>query len=76
TRFKKDEAAHKVFANTKRLKDMRSEDFYAVFYPGGHGPMWDLADDRDSITLIESFYNSGSPVAAVCHAPCVLHPVT
>lgn len=75
-RFKKDEAAQKVFANTKKLKDMRSEDFDAVFYPGGHGPMWDLAEDKDSISLIESFYNAGKPVAAVCHAPGVLHHVT
>lgn len=74
-RFKQDPAAHKVFANTLQLKDMRSEDFDAVFYPGGHGPMWDLVDSVDSIALIESFYNSGKPVAAVCHAPAVLHRV-
>lgn len=74
-RFKKDPAAQKVFATTQKLKDMRSEDFDAVFYPGGHGPMWDLAEDEDSISLIESFYNSGKPVAAVCHAPGVLHRV-
>jgi putative intracellular protease/amidase len=54
---------------------MSSEDFDAVFYPGGHGPMWDLADDPDSIALIESFYNSDKLVAAVCHAPAVLHRV-
>ena len=75
-RFKKDPDAQKVFATTKKLKDMRSEDFDAVFYPGGHGPMWDLAEDLDSIALIESFYNAGKPVAAVCHAPGVLHRVT
>jgi putative intracellular protease/amidase len=75
-RFKKDPDAQKVFATTKMLKDMRSEDFDAVFYPGGHGPMWDLAEDPDSIALIESFYDSGKPVAAVCHAPGVLHRVT
>ena len=74
TRFKQDPAAQKVFANTAKLKDMRSEDFDAVFYPG-HGPMWDLVDNADSIALIESFYNSGKPVAAVCHAPAVLHRV-
>ena len=55
--------------------DMRSEDFDAVFYPGGHGPMWDLAEDPNSIALIEAFYNAGKPVAAVCHAPGVLHRV-
>ena len=74
-RFKQDPAAQKVFANTAKLKDMRSEDFDAIFYPGGHGPMWDLVDNADSIALIESFYNSGKPVAAVCHAPAVLHRV-
>ncbi|QKK33816.1 type 1 glutamine amidotransferase domain-containing protein (plasmid) [Rhizobium indicum] len=76
TRFKADEAAQKVFASTKKLSEARSEDFDAVFYPGGHGPMWDLVDNPDSIKLIESFYNSGKPVAAVCHAPAVLHRVT
>jgi len=76
TRFKKDADAQKVFATTKKLKDMRSDDFDAVFYPGGHGPMWDLAEDPDSVSLIEAFYNSGKPVAAVCHAPGVLHRVT
>lgn len=75
-RFKEDAAAQKVFANTKKLSDVRSEDFDAVFYPGGHGPMWDLVDNPDSIRLIESFYNAGKPVAAVCHAPAVLHRVT
>lgn len=76
TRFKADEAAQKVFATTQKLSEVRSEDFDAVFYPGGHGPMWDLVDNPDSIELIESFYNSGKPVAAVCHAPAVLHRVT
>jgi len=54
---------------------MNSEDFDTIFYPGGHGPMWDLVDNPDSLALIESFYNSGKPVAAVCHAPAVLHRV-
>lgn len=74
-RFKKDPIAQKELASTVLLKDMRSEDFDTVFYPGGHGPMWDLVDNADSIALIESFYNSGKPVAAVCHAPAVLHRV-
>ncbi|QWW70492.1 type 1 glutamine amidotransferase domain-containing protein [Rhizobium sp. WYJ-E13] len=74
-RFKKNPDAQKAFAHTKLLKDMRSEDFDAIFYPGGHGPMWDLAEDQDSIKLIENFYNAGKPVAAVCHAPGVLHRV-
>lgn len=73
TRFKQDPAAQKVFANTVKLDSVRSEDFDAIFYPGGHGPMWDLVDNPVSIALIESFYNAGKPVAAVCHAPAVLH---
>jgi putative intracellular protease/amidase len=75
TRFKNDPAAQKELANTVKLEGMQSENFDAVFYPGGHGPMWDLVDNTDSIALIESFYNSGKPVAAVCHAPAVLHRV-
>lgn len=75
TRFKKDPAAQKELANTAPLKGVRSDGFDAVFYPGGHGPMWDLADNPDSIALIESFYDTGKPVAAVCHAPAVLHRV-
>ncbi|WP_404286656.1 type 1 glutamine amidotransferase domain-containing protein [Microvirga sp. RSM25] len=75
TRFKMDPAAQKDLANTVKLAGLSSADCDAVFYPGGHGPMWDLADNRDSIALIESFYNSGKPVAAVCHAPAALHRV-
>src|SRR3954452_8085196 len=74
-RFKQDPAAQKDFASTVKLKDMRSENFDAILYSGGHGPMWDLVDNPDSIALIESFYNSGKPVAAVCHAPGVLRRV-
>ncbi|MDQ7251079.1 type 1 glutamine amidotransferase domain-containing protein [Dongia sedimenti] len=76
TRFKNDPAAQKDLANTGTLNGVRSESFDAVFYPGGHGPMWDLVDNADSIALVESFYNAGKPVAAVCHAPAVLHRVT
>lgn len=75
-RFKQDAIAKKAFANTAKLADMRSEDFDTVFYPGGHGPMWDLAESPVSITLLESFYNSGKYIALVCHAPGVLHHVT
>jgi len=75
TRFKKDERAQQVLAHTLRITEARPEDFDALFYPGGHGPMWDLAEDRDSIALIESFYNSGKFVALVCHAPGVLRHV-
>ena len=75
TRFKQDAAAQKQLSQTVRLSDMKSEDFDTIFYVGGHGPMWDLADNPDSIALIESFYNSGKPVAAVCHSPGVFHRV-
>lgn len=74
-RFKADKAAQEVLAQTKRLSEMSAEDFDTVFYPGGHGPMWDLAEDPDSIRLIERFYDSGKPVATVCHAPGVLRHV-
>jgi putative intracellular protease/amidase len=73
TRFKKDAAAQAVLATTVKLADVRAEDHDAVFYPGGHGPLWDLAEDPRSIALIEAFYSAGKPVAAVCHAPAVLH---
>jgi putative intracellular protease/amidase/catechol 2,3-dioxygenase-like lactoylglutathione lyase family enzyme len=74
-RFKQDPAAQAVLAKTVRLADVKASDYDAIFYPGGHGPMWDLAEDPNSIALIEAFYNSGKPVAAVCHAPGVLHHV-
>jgi putative intracellular protease/amidase len=74
-RFKKDKEAQKAFANTVRLADVKAEDFDTVFYPGGHGPMWDLAEDPTSIALLESFYNSGKPIALVCHSPGVLRHV-
>ena len=75
TRFKKDERAQKELANTVKLATIKSEDFDTVFYPGGHGPMWDLAESADSIALLESFYNSGKPIALVCHSPGVLRHV-
>jgi putative intracellular protease/amidase len=74
-RFKADAAAQRVLATTAALADMKAEDYDAVFYPGGHGPMWDLAEDPVSIALIERFYNLGKPVALVCHAPGVLRHV-
>src|ERR1700735_67274 len=67
--------AQTPLSQTVKLADMKSEDFDTIFYVGGHGPMWDLVDNPDSITLIEAFYNSGKPVVAVCHAPAVLHRV-
>jgi len=71
-RFKKDADTQSVLANTKKLSDISPDDYDAVFYAGGHGPLWDLAEDRNSIALIETMYASGKPVAAVCHAPAVL----
>jgi putative intracellular protease/amidase len=71
-RFAGDEAAKKVLANTVLLNTVKSEDFDAIFYPGGHGPLWDLTSDPVSIRLIDEFYNDGKPVGAVCHAPAVL----
>jgi len=75
TRFKQDKQAQKDLSQTVKLSDMKSEDFDTIFYVGGHGPMWDLVDNPESIALIESFYNSGKPVAAVCHSPGVFHRV-
>jgi putative intracellular protease/amidase len=74
-RFKQDSDAQDALSRTLKLSDMNSEDFDTIFYVGGHGPMWDLVDNPDSIVLIESFYNSAKPVAAVCHSPAVLHRV-
>jgi putative intracellular protease/amidase len=75
-RFKTDPVAQEVLANSRKLRDVRADDYDTVFYPGGHGPMWDLADDPTSIALIEAVYNAGKPVAAVCHGPAVLHRAT
>lgn len=74
-RFRKDPAAQSALASTGILSTVKAEDYDAVFYPGGHGPMWDLAEDTFSIALIEAFYTAGKPVAAVCHAPGVLRHV-
>ena len=71
-RFDDDQAAQDELANTAKLTEMKVEDFDAVFYPGGHGPLWDLHNDKDSIALIEGFIAAGKPVATVCHAPAVL----
>lgn len=70
-RFKQDQDAQAALANTVKLADVSAENYDAVFYPGGHGPLWDLAEDHSSIALIESMYAAGKPVAAVCHAPAV-----
>ena len=71
-RFDDDQDAQNELANTAKLAEMKVEDFDAVFYPGGHGPLWDLHNDNDSIALIENFIAAGKPVATVCHAPAVL----
>lgn len=71
-RFENDSNAKQQLANTIKLESARPEDFDAVFYPGGHGPLWDLTDNADSLRLIETLYAAGKPVAAVCHAPAVL----
>ena len=70
-RFKQDAAAQQALASTLRLDSVTVENFDALFYPGGHGPLWDLAEDATSISLIEQFQGAGKPVAAVCHAPAV-----
>ncbi|WP_295956494.1 type 1 glutamine amidotransferase domain-containing protein [Rhodoferax sp.] len=71
-RFKADPAAQALLADTRVLAGVSAADFDAVFYPGGHGPLWDLAEDATSIALIETLLAAGKPVAAVCHAPGVL----
>lgn len=74
-RYDNDAEAKKRIANTKVLADMNVNDFDAVFYPGGHGPLWDLANDTTSIALIEKFNSQNKPVAFVCHAPAALKDV-
>ena len=74
-RFKADPAAQAALASTAKLADMSAAGFDALFYPGGHGPLWDLADDSNSIALIEAMVAAGKTVSAVCHAPAVLRRV-
>jgi len=71
-RFRIDTAAQAELAHTKKLADVSADDFDAVFYPGGHGPMWDIANNATSIALIEAFVKADKPVGAVCHAPSAL----
>jgi putative intracellular protease/amidase len=75
-RFDADAQAQAALANTLKLSGIKADEYDALFYPGGHGPLWDLAEDPQSIALIESMYVSGKPVAAVCHAPGVLKGAT
>ncbi|MFX4315730.1 type 1 glutamine amidotransferase domain-containing protein, partial [Enterobacter sp. 63] len=74
-RFKSDPDAQHELANTLKLTSVCEQDFDTVFYPGGHGPLWDLAESQTSITLIEDFTRSGKPTGFVCHAPGVLRHV-
>ena len=74
-RFEADAAANAQLAATLRLDSVTPSDFDAVFYPGGHGPLWDLAEDETSVALIQSFLEAAKPVALVCHAPGVLRHV-
>jgi putative intracellular protease/amidase len=74
-RYYSDEETQNKLSNTVLLSTVSESDFDAIFYPGGHGPMWDLPEDKDSIKLIESFYNNGKPVTLVCHAPVALKNV-
>jgi putative intracellular protease/amidase len=74
-RFEKDAAAEAQLDRTLRLDSVRQEDFDTVFYPGGHGPMWDLAEDKNSVKLIQSFLAAGKPIAVVCHSTGALRHV-
>jgi putative intracellular protease/amidase len=74
-RFKADPAAQHELANTVKLDTVHQDDFDTVFYPGGHGPLWDLAESKTSIALIEAFTRAGKPTGFVCHAPGVLRHV-
>jgi putative intracellular protease/amidase len=74
-RFNRDSEALAALSNTVKLSEVSYGDYDAVFYPGGHGPLWDLAEDRNSISLIERTYAAGKPVALVCHAPGVLRHI-
>ena len=74
-RFKADKALQEKLSRTVPLADVSAQDFDAVFYPGGHGPLWDLAESEDSVTLIENFYGMEKPVSFVCHALAALKNV-
>ncbi|SFE58518.1 type 1 glutamine amidotransferase domain-containing protein [Flavobacterium xueshanense] len=74
-RFDADTELLAKLKNTHKLADVKESDYDAVFYPGGHGPLWDLATDKNSIALIESFYNNKKPIAFVCHSPAALKNV-
>ena len=71
-RFNNDSTVKALLANTFKLSEVKAESFDAVFFPGGHGPLWDLSNNKESIELIQNFLELNKPVAAVCHAPAVL----
>jgi putative intracellular protease/amidase len=71
-RFDQDEPLKQKLAHTLKLSSVKASDYHAVFYPGGHGPMWDLTTDASSIALLQAFHQQGKPMALVCHAPCAL----
>ncbi|MGK7389813.1 MAG: type 1 glutamine amidotransferase domain-containing protein [Candidatus Cyclobacteriaceae bacterium M2_1C_046] len=71
-RFKDDQQAQEAFQNTKGISEVKAEDYDAVFYPGGHGPVWDLATDSQNANLVLDFYRNYKPIAAVCHGPAAL----
>jgi len=71
-RFNRDKDAQLALSTTVKLQTVSAADYDALFYPGGHGPLWDLSEDKNSIALIEAMYAEGKPVGAVCHAPAVL----
>lgn len=74
-RFSEDEHGRQALASTRKLSDVNVYDYDAVFYPGGHGPLWDLAEDSDSIRLLQEANNAGKVIGAVCHAPAIFrHP--
>jgi putative intracellular protease/amidase len=70
-RFNEDKETQEILSKTIKLETVNQAEYDAVFYPGGHGPLWDLAEDKNSIALIEGFYQNNKPVAAVCHAPAI-----
>lgn len=70
-RFNEDKETQEILSKTLKLANVNQTDYHAIFYPGGHGPLWDLAEDENSIALIEEFYANDKPVATVCHAPAV-----
>ncbi|WP_299754723.1 type 1 glutamine amidotransferase domain-containing protein [uncultured Pontibacter sp.] len=74
-RYNKDQELQDKLSSTKKLSEVSADDFDAVFYPGGHGPLWDLSESEDSVSLIEAFAKQKKPVAAVCHAPAIFAKV-